>query len=127
MIPTVQQVYDATRAIVGDTVNIVAGVNVGQTYINSILQPHYVFAFSELFRAMQSSQNPRIRRESYYNLPENTGYLNPATAFIFNMGEPESVEGRKNVSSWAIASFTPGNGIATVTTSTPTTLSSGQQ
>ena len=122
MIPTVEQVYIATRAIVGDIIT-----STGQTYTDSVLKPHYIFAFSELFRAMQSAQNPRVRKESYYNLPQNTSYLNPATAFIFNMGEPESVEGRKNITTWALSSFTTGNGIATIVTTTPTTLNSGQQ
>jgi hypothetical protein len=122
MIPLVSDVYTASRAVLGDV-----RVATGDVYTDSILQPHYQHAFSELYRALQGSQNPKVLRENYYNVPANTGYLSPATAGIFNMGEVQSVEERKNVSSWAIATFTPGVGFVTITTTTPTTLSSGQQ
>src|SRR5579859_6303472 len=122
MIPIVSTVNTAVRAILGDT-----EVPTGQVYTDALILPHYQFSYSELFRALQSAQNPRIRKESYYNLPAFTGYLNPATAFIFNMGEPEVIEARINVTSWSVASFTPGNGLATVVTTVPHTLISGNQ
>ncbi len=113
-------VYTATRAILGDT-NVAAG----EVYKDAILQPHYQFAYSELFRAMQAAQSPRVRNESYYNLPPNTSYLNPATASIFNLGQVESVEERGQITSWSVATYTLGAGYATLTTTTPTTLVSG--
>lgn len=122
MVPTVAAVNTAVRAIMGDV-----EIPAGQIYTDALIQPHYQFSYSELFRALQSAQNPRIRKESYYNLPALTGYLNPATAFIFNMGEPEAVEARINVTSWGVASFTPGNGLATVVTTVPHALISGNQ
>ncbi len=121
-IPLVGDIYTAVRAILGDT-----KLAAGEVYLDTILQPHYQFAYSELFRALQSAQSPRVRQENYYNVPPDTGYLNPATAFITNLGELESVEERGSITSWAVSSFTPGAGLATVGTSTPTTLAAGNQ
>jgi len=121
----VENVYDAVRGIMGDT-----QVPGGEIYTDTLLQTHYQAAYSEMYRAAQSAQYPLVRRESYYNLPANTGYLNPATAFIYNLGQPESVEARINVTAWSVSSFsptTPGLGFATLTTSIPTTLNSGNQ
>lgn len=120
-IPLVSDVYTAARAVIGDTV-----LTSGEVFNNALLQPHYQFAYAELFRALQNAQNPRVRQESYYNVPINTGYLNPATAFITNLGEIESVEERGSVTAWAVSSFTPGAGLATVV-SAATTLIAGNQ
>ncbi len=122
MITLVSDIYTAVRAILGDT-----KIPQGEVYVDALLQPHYQFAYSELFRALQSAQSPRVRQENYYDVLPNTGYLNPATAFITNLGELESVEERGSITSWAVSSFTPGVGLATVVTSTPTTLIAGNQ
>lgn len=106
----------------GDTKTLV-----GEIYKDAILQPHYQLAYGELFRALQGAQSPRVRQESYYDVPAFTGYLNPATAGIVNIGQIESVEERGTVTSWGVASFTPGVGFATVVTTTPHTLVSGNR
>lgn len=98
----------------------------GEVFTDDILQPHYQFAFSELFRAMQSTQNPRIRQETYWDVPAFTGYVDPATMGIANLGEIESVEERGGVTSWAISNVVAGSGFATVT-SAATTLAQGDQ
>ncbi len=121
MIPLVSEVYTATRAVLGD--NQVAG---GEVFTDTILQSHYQYAYAELFRALQSAQNPRIRQEAYYNVPPFTGYIDPATMFVENLGEIETLEERGTVSSWAISGVTPGSGIATVV-SAATTLATGDQ
>lgn len=122
MVPLVSDVYTTVRAIMGDTKTLV-----GEIYKDAILQPHYQLAYGELFRALQGAQSPRVRQESYYDVPALTSYLNPATAGILNMGQIESVEERGTVTSWSVASFTPGVGFATVVTTTPHTLVSGNR
>ncbi len=121
MRPTVQQVYDAARSVLGDTQT--AG---GEVYTNTILQPKYQYAYSELFRAMQSAQNPRVTQETYYDVPIYTSYLDPSTANIENLGEVITLEERGGVSAWAISNAVPGSGICTVT-SAATTLATGNQ
>ncbi len=121
MIPLVSEVYDATRSVLGD--DQVAG---GEVFTDTILQPKYQYAYAELFRALQSAQNPRIEQENYYNVPIYTSYVDPATAFIENLGEIQSISERGTVSSWAISNAVPGAGICTLT-SAATTLASGDQ
>lgn len=121
MIPTVQEVYNAARSVLGDD-----QVSGGEVFTNTILQPKYQFAYSELFRAMQSAQNPRIIQETYYDVPINTSYLDPATAGIENLGEVISVEERGGVTAWAISNVVPGTAVCTVT-SAATTLATGNQ
>ncbi len=120
-IPTLQEVYNAARSVLGDD-----QVTGGQVYTNTILQPKYQFAYSELFRAMQSAQNPRVTQENYYNVQPNTSYLDPATASIENIGEIVTVEERGGVTSWAISNVVPGSGICTIT-SAATSLATGNQ
>ncbi len=121
MVPLVSDVYSGVRSVLGDTNSAT-----GQVFTDSLLQPHYQTAYSELFRAMQGAQNPRIRQESYVIVPAYTGYLDPATGFMYNVGEIESVEERGNVTSWAISNVVPGTGVATVT-SAATTLATGDE
>lgn len=118
MIPLVSQVYSATRSVLGDETI--------QVYTNAILEPKYTFAYAELFRALENAQNPRVRQEAYYNVPINTGYLDPATAGITSLGEIESIEERGGITAWAVSGVTTGAATATVT-SAATTLSTGGQ
>lgn len=119
MIPTVSQVYSSTRAVCGDIEEVG-----GQVYTDAVLQPHYQFAYSELFLNLQNIQSERLRREAFYNIPANTGYLNPATAGIANLGEIESIEERGGITAWAISNVAPGSALCTLT-SAATTLATG--
>ncbi len=121
MIPTVQQVYLGARSVLGDT-----KTTAGEVFTNTLLEPHLQTSYSELFRAMQQVQSPRLRCENYFDVPAFTGYVDPATMFITNMGEIESVEERGNVTEWAISAAVTGSGIATIT-SAATTLATGNQ
>ncbi len=121
MIPLVSEVYLGARSVLGDT-----KTSAGEVFTDAILQPHLQTAFSELYRAMQQVQSPRLRQENYFNVPSLTGYVDPATAFMYNVGELESVEERGNVTAWAISNAVPGSGICTITSAT-TTLTSGAQ
>lgn len=121
MIPLVSQVYSATRSVLGDTQTAA-----GEVFTDSLLEPHYVTAYAELFRALIGSQNPRVRQETYYDVPAYTGYLDPATAGIPNLGELETIEERGDVTEWAISNAVPGSAICTIT-SAATTLATGNQ
>lgn len=121
MIPLVSQVYTATRSVLGDD-----QLSAGQVFTDTILQPKYTAAYAELFRALQGSSNPRVNQEAYYNVPINTGYLDPATAGISSLGEITLIEERGSVTSWAISNVVAGSALATVT-SAATTLATGQQ
>lgn len=121
MIPTVAQVYTATRSVLGDDQQAA-----GQVFTDAILQPKYIAAYAELFRAMQGGQNPRIRQEAYFNVPINTGYLDPATAGIDSLGEIETIEERGGLTSWAVSNVVASAGTALVT-SAATTLVTGNQ
>ncbi len=123
MIPTVANVYTAARGVLGDT-----QVSAGTVFVDSILQPHYQAAYAELYRALNNVQSLLLQREAYWNMPPNTGYLNPATAGISNLGQPVLVEERGSVTTWAISAITPSpsTAIATVT-SAVNTLSTGSQ
>ncbi len=118
MIPTVGQVYDATRSVLGDE-----RINV---FTNTLLEPKWTAAYAELFRAMQGAQNPAIRQEVYYIVPANTGYLAPVTAGIDSLGEIESIEERGGVTAWTITAVTPATSTCTLTTAA-TTLATGNQ
>lgn len=119
-IPLVSSVFSATRSVLGDD-----RVAAGQVFTDSILQPKYQFAYSELFLALQNIQSQKLRRPAFYNVPANTGYLNPATAGIANMGELESIEERGGVTAWAISAVTPGSAICTLVNAA-STLTTGQ-
>jgi hypothetical protein len=118
-IPTLQNVWDAARGHLGDD-----GVSGGQIFTNTVLTPHSSMAFRELWRVMASVGTPRVRKEKYYLLGANTSYLDPATAGITDMGEPEWVEERTLGGSAAISAFTAATS-PTVTTSTPHGLNTG--
>ncbi len=121
MIPLVSQVYTAARGVLGDTQTAA-----GEVYVDAILQPFLKYSYAEFFRANQASQNPRVRQETYWNVPAYTGYVDPATMGIENLGEIETIEERGGVTAWAISGVSPGSGIATVT-SAATTLALGNQ
>ena len=102
-IPTVQNVYDAARGLLGDD-----AISGGQLFTNTVLQPHYTMAFRELWRVMASVGTPRVLREAYWLLPAHTSYLDPATAGITDMGDPEFVQEREAGTSVAITGITAG-------------------
>lgn len=121
MIPLVSSIYTAARGVLGDT-----QTPGGEVFTDSILQPHYQASYLELFRALENVQSPRVQREAYFNMPPYTGYLDPATAGISNLGAPVYVEERGNVTTWAISNVVPGSALATVT-SASNTLVTGDQ
>jgi hypothetical protein len=114
-------VYSAVRAHLSDD-----EIAAGQVFTDAKIQPFYKAAYSVLFRAMQNWQNPRVRREWFYNLPANTSVLAPATAGISNMGEIESIEERGIDSSFSVVNAVPGSGLLTIT-SDPHSFSTGDQ
>lgn len=109
--PTVGDVYRAAAAHAGDF----SGQYYNDTVPGSRLDPFFAVAYSELFRASQSMQNPRVRQVNFYDLPAYTSVLDPATAGIFNLGEPELIEERGSVTEVAITGAVPGSGFLTIT------------
>lgn len=109
--PTVTQVYSAAAAHAGDNAHQYYGI----TAPGSLLDPFFALAYSELFRASQMMQNARVQRENYYDLPAYTSVLDPATAGITNLGEPEILEERGGVTEVAITNAVAGTGLVTIT------------
>jgi len=114
--PTVSQVYELARALLGDT-----EVPGGQLYTDQKLAPFFGGVYRKVFRAMSSASNPYVTDEGFYDLPANTGILDPATAGINNLDELLWIEERKPATgaNVAVSAVTLADGVATVTTSTP--------
>lgn len=108
MIPTRQQVLDATRARLGDTEQPGGG-----RWTDDKLEPHLQTAYQILIQRLAFSANRKARREYYWVLPANTSYLDPATIGITNMGEPLDIWDRKHVSATEIT------GVALNSTASP--------
>lgn len=109
-IPLVSEIYSDARGHLGDDENAA-----GEIFTNTKLQTFYRLAYSELFSAYSRSQLPFPVREAFYNLPINTGFLDPATAGISSLGEIESVWERGGVTSVSITSATAGSAALSVT------------
>ncbi len=122
MIPSVSQIYSATRAVLGATTNTGGQL----VFTDTLLQPHYQVAYSELFRALQNVQSPLIQREAYTNVQPNTGYVDPVFIGISNLGQPLIVEERGQLTNWNVSNAAPGSGFATITTPTNTLVSGDQ-
>lgn len=105
--PIVSDVYDAARTLAGDPSGQVL------TYVK--LEPFYKLAYSELFRALQNSQNVRINQKAYYDLAAFTSFLDPATAGIANLGEVTDLRERGGVTEATITGATPGVSSLSVT------------
>lgn len=96
--PTVGDVYRAAAAHAGDF----NGQYYSDTVPGSRLDPFFSVAYSELFRASQNMQSPRVRQVNFYDLPAYTSVLDPDTAGISNLGEIERIEERGSVTEVAI-------------------------
>jgi hypothetical protein len=70
---------------------------------NGVLQIPFNQAYTEAWQTMASVQVPRVHREFYYLLPAFTSYLDPASAGISDMGEPEYMFERGGLTSVQIA------------------------
>lgn len=109
---TVTQVYELARSLLSD--DRIAG---GHVYTNAKLQAHYANAYERMARAMATVSNPFSVAWGHYNLPANTGVLDPATAGLSSFGEPIELWERAPGDSVAISGIAlDGNGLATVTT-----------
>lgn len=122
MIPTVQNICDGARSVLGDT-----QIAVGEVFTNAILLPHYQTAYSELYTALMAAYNPLVICRAFWNVPANTGYINPATMFVENLGAILAIWERGNTTSYAITNTVPGSGICTLTNAATSGLSTGNQ
>ena len=106
--PTLTNVYDAARAAIAD--------DDGDVYTDARLAAHFKTAYRQVFRVMQGVGNPMVETDAYFNLPANTGVLNPATAGISDMGEIVEIRQRRPTSTLDITNVTLSSNVATVTT-----------
>lgn len=125
MKPTLQQIMDQSRSLLGD--DDLAG---GAIFTNQVLQPHVSQATRELFRVLRGTEDPFVLTDAYYLLPTNTSTLDPATAGLLNFNIPEWVEMQIGPSigiaiSNVVVGTSGGNPVATVTTATPHGLTNG--
>jgi hypothetical protein len=97
--PTIQDVFDGARAALqGGSTNPAWGLG------NAVLQPFLNQAYSEMWQAMEQLQVARATREFYFLVPAYTSLLDPTTAGVTDMGEPEQVWERGGLTSVQIAS-----------------------
>ena len=108
---TVQQVLDDVRSHLAD--NAISG---GEIYTNTVLLPFFQMAYREMFRVMQTIQLPRVQTTAYYNLPAQTGYLDPSTAGISDMGEPWEMGERQVTSALSVSAISITSSVPTLTT-----------
>lgn len=99
MQPTLQNVYDLTRARLGDVQ--VAG---GEVFTNTVLQNYFGMAWRELYQALSVTGSPRIVRYFYWILPAENQQLSPAAIGLTDFAEPEYVEERGNINFHSIVS-----------------------
>lgn len=118
--PTVSEVLQLSRSLLGDTDNYA-----GDVYTDAELLPHLKSGRRRLFRVMGAISNPFVTAEAFYDLPDDTRVLDPATAGMNNVGEIISVESRGVTSSVSVSSVSISSGVATVTTSAAHGYSAG--
>ena len=90
---------------------------------NGVIQSAFNNAYTEMWQTMEQVQTPRVRREFYYLVPAYTSYVDPVTAGVLDMGEPELMYERGNLTSVQIAA-TSGSTPIEVDTVTPHNLTS---
>lgn len=119
--PTLTEVYDQTRAEVGDT-----EVSGGQIYTNSLLLPHIQSATRTLWRGLRNLATPRVQRTLFYTLPANTNTFHPSTALITDFSEPSGpVSQRSGLTSVAVSAATQGATSLAVTCGSAHNLTTG--
>lgn len=121
-IPLVSEVFLGARSVLGDTKTVA-----GEVYTDALLAPHFSSAFDELYRALSAASNPLVNEHGYYNVPSNTGYIDPVLAGIENLGEIQALFERGTVTAYTITAVTPGNGSCVLTVTPATTLVTGNQ
>jgi ribosomal protein L31 len=116
----VSDVLATCRGLLGDVA--VAG---GQVFTDTELMRFFPIHYRRAWRAMAMVENPRVRKEFFYNLPAYTGYVARSTIGVSDLGEIEGVAERGPVTSVAIEGI---SGTTTVSvTSTAHPFETGQQ
>lgn len=108
MIPTLQQIYDASRDLCQDSE--IAG---GQRWLNSKLRQYLQASYSDFFAACSIKKIPRTKQKLYFVLEPFTAVMTPAAAAIANCGELADIRERviSNVDDvLTITSLSPGTG-----------------
>ncbi len=75
MIPTLQQVYDDTRKLCGDSE--IAG---GQRWLNSVLRSDLQASYSDFFKTCEIRKIPRTKKKIYFILEPYTATWKPIAA-----------------------------------------------
>lgn len=125
MTPSVNQVYDTVRQILGDLY-----VATGEIFTNDILAGPFGLAFRELFSELDANGVHDILHVVYSTLPAYTTQFDPLANNLTNFRELFLLRQRVNVTDSSIASVAPVGGIGSplqVTTVTPHGLSVGQE
>ncbi len=121
-VPLVSDVFTGARSVLGDTKTAA-----GEVYTDAILAPHFSSAFDELYRALAAASSPFIDEHGYYNVPSNTGYIDPALAGIENLGQIQAVAERGTITAYSITGVAISTGSCTLTVTPSTTLATGNQ
>lgn len=79
MIATVEQVFERSRAHLGDVD--------GEIFDNTMLLPFFQTAYEEMYSKMDNMGLSAVEATAFYTLPAGTASLTPATAGILNFGE----------------------------------------
>lgn len=125
MTPSVNQVYDTVRQILGDLY-----VATGEIFTNDILAGPFGLAFRELFSELDNNGVHDILHVVYASLPAYITQFDPLANGISNFRELYTLRQRINVTDSSVASVAPVGGIGSalqITTTTAHNLSVGQE
>jgi len=112
MIPTLTNVYDKTRAVLGEH-----NISGGEAFTDTVLANYVDTALRKLYSVMSIYDNTGIERTTHFVLEANVGVWLPSMSGVSDFGEPRHVRlASKETASYSISS------VATTTSQTTLTL-----
>lgn len=109
MTPTLSNVYDKARAVLGEH-----NIANGEAFTDTVLERFVDTAIRKLYAVMSTYDNTMVESTTYYALPAHANVWVPSMSGVTNFGEPRSVKLAEKISNYTISSVT--------LTSTQTTL-----
>lgn len=101
MTPTLSNVYDKARAVLGEH-----NIPSGEAFTDTVLFRFVDTAIRKLYAVMSIYDNTMVESTTYYALPANANVWVPSMSGVTNFGEPRSVKLASKVSNYGILSVT---------------------